>query len=78
MLPEASGGVSLGSLAADQAIYLHQCIQIRCCENSALFQEINLDCNYSPVIYVYSFDENLSIHINQELAGNGSRKSDTS
>jgi len=47
-------------------------------KNNSSFYKISFDCNYSSVVFVYQFDEDLLKHINRELADYVGRESDTS
>ena len=57
---------------------LHQVILMRCYKINSFFCKKYLDCNYSRVINVFPFDEDLYQHINRELADYVGRESDTS
>jgi hypothetical protein len=53
-------------------------IQICLLEEISVFIKIFLDCNRTYMVNVCSFDENLLIHINYELAAYAGRESDPS
>jgi hypothetical protein len=54
----------------------HQVIQMRCYENNSTLFKIYLDHIRTYMVMIFLLDENLLIHINQELAGNAGRASD--